>query len=112
MAKALYCTYLTGMAGQSVGLFYIGDGIVAGIDIATMQYNGAYTIADDGSLEGAIEYTIPGGTAVITGTTPLTSTKITTPLKLPAGFDDGRVVAIQTPLGPVNARFEKVRDLP
>ena len=39
--KALYVAYFTGVAGQSIGLFYIGGGILAGVDVATMQYDGA-----------------------------------------------------------------------
>ena len=113
MRAALYAAYLTGTAGQSIGLFYIGDGILAGIDVGTMKYDGAYTTNPDGSLEGAIEYIIPAGGPLITGGTPSVSTaRITVPLKLPVGFDDGRVITINTPLGPVNARFEKVKDLP
>lgn len=37
---------------------------------------------------------------------------MTLKLVLPAGFDDGRVVTIETPAGPINARFEKVKELP
>jgi hypothetical protein len=113
MAKALYVAYLTGVAGQSIGLFYIGDGIIAGVDAGTMQYNGAYVANKDGSMEGAVEYVIPGGTPLITGApASLTPTRVTVKLALPKGFDDGRVVAIETPLGPVNAKFEKLRDIP
>ena len=38
MAKALYVAYFTGVAGQSLALFYIGDGVLAGVDVATMKY--------------------------------------------------------------------------
>jgi hypothetical protein len=33
-------------------------------------------------------------------------------LNLPPNFADGRVITIDTPLGPVNAKFEKVKDIP
>jgi hypothetical protein len=42
-SKALYVAYLTGVGGQAVGLFYIGDGLVVGVDGGTMQYDGSYT---------------------------------------------------------------------
>ena len=113
MSRALYAAYLTGTAGQTIALLYIGDGILAGVDVGTMKYEGAYTKNLDGSLDGAIEYTVPAGSPLITGGTPATSpTRISLPIKLPAGFDDGRVITINTPLGPVNARFEKVKDIP
>jgi hypothetical protein len=113
MAKALYVAYLTGVAGQSLGLFYIGDGVLAGIDVGTMQYDGAYTTKPDGSLEGAVEYVLPAGVSMITGApAAVAPTRVSTKLTLPAGFDDGRVITIETPLGPVNAKFEKLKDIP
>ncbi len=113
MSKALYVAYLTGVAGQSIGLFYIGEGILSGIDIGTMRYDGAYVVAEDGSLEGALDYVIPAGVSLITGAPPgVAPTKITLKLKLPANFADGQVVTVETPLGPVNAKFEKIKDIP
>jgi hypothetical protein len=112
-SKALYNAYLTGVAGQSIGLFYIGDGLLIGIDVGTMQYEGSYTTLEDGSMQGTVEYVLPAGVPLITGAPAGTApTRITVSLNLPANFDDGRVVTIETPLGPVNAKFEKVKDIP
>jgi len=113
MPKALYAAYFTGLAGQSMGLFYIGDGVIAGIDVATMQYDGIYSTALDGSLDGTVNYILPAGVPLITGMPAgNVATPIAVKLSLPAHFDDGRVVTIETPTGPVNARFEKVKELP
>lgn len=113
MGKALYAAYFTGFVGQSVGLFYIGDGVLSGIDVGAMQYDGKYNVTPDGSLEGVVEYVIPAGTTLITGAPPgATATRIALKLTLPLGFDDGRVVTIDTPAGPINARFEKIKELP
>jgi hypothetical protein len=113
MPRALYAAYFTGLAGQSMGLFYIGDGVIVGIDVSTMQYDGTYLTTPNGSLEGTVSYVLPAGVPLITGAAPgAMATPITVELKLPANFDDGRVVSIDTPTGPVNARFEKVKELP
>jgi hypothetical protein len=113
MAKALYVAYFTGVAGQSIGLFYIGDGALVGVDVGTMQYDGSYQTTPDGSLEGIVEYILPAGVSLITGAPAGTApTKVAVKLMLPANFADGRVIMIETPLGPVNAKFEKVKDLP
>ena len=110
--KGLYFAYLTGVAGQSLGLFYIGDGTITGIDVGTMRYDGTYTTLDDGSLQGTLEYSVPAGVSLITGAPVGTApARIAARLHLPADFDDGRVVAIETPLGPVNAKFEKAKDI-
>lgn len=113
MSRAIYAAYFTSFAGQSLGLFYIGDGLLVGVDVGTMQYDGNYKIMPDGSLEGMVEYVVPPGVSLITGAPPsATPTRLQLKLTLPAGFDDGRVVTIQTPAGPVNAKFEKIRELP
>ena len=113
MARAIYAAYFTSFAGQSIGLFYIGDGVLAGIDVGTMKYDGTYKVLADGSMEGVVEYEVPAGVSLITGAPPSASaTKFDLKLVLPAGFDDGRTITIQTPAGPVNARFEKVKELP
>jgi hypothetical protein len=113
MARALYVAYFTGIAGQSIGLFYIGDGMLVGIDVATMQYNGSYMTKPDGSLEGVVEYVLPAGASLITGAPAgVAPTTVSVKLTLPADFAGGRVIKIDTPLGPVNARFEKVKDIP
>ncbi|TYO65763.1 hypothetical protein FXV83_15215 [Bradyrhizobium hipponense] len=113
MAKALYVAYFTGVAGQSIGLFYIGDGMLVGVDVATMQYDGSYQANRDGSLEGVVEYVLPAGAPLITGAPAgVAPTRVSVELKLPADFADGRVITIETPLGPVNAKFEKVKDIP
>ena len=113
MAKALYVAYFTGVAGQSIGLFYIGDGMLVGVDVATMHYDGSYQTNPDGSLEGVVEYVLPAGASLITGApTGAAPTRASVKLTLPADFADGRVITIETPLGPVNAKFEKVKDVP
>ena len=112
MDKALYVAYLTGAASQTMALVYIGGGIIAGVDIGTMRYDGSYAVNPDGSLEGTLEYVIAAGTTLITGASPSTPTKVPMRLHLPANFADGRVITFETPFGKVNARFEKLKDLP
>jgi hypothetical protein len=112
MAKALYVAYLTGTAGQSIGLFYIGDGLIAGVDAGGMLYDGTYLTAADGSLDGAVNYVLPAGLASITGAPAgATPIPVSVRLNLPPDFHSGRTIAIETPTGPVNARFEKMKEL-
>jgi hypothetical protein len=112
-ARALYAAYLSGAAGKSLALFYIGDGVIAGVDVGGVVYDGHATYETDGSLQGAVSFTAPAGTPLITGISgPTSPTVVSIPLSLPEGFADGRVTRIETPMGPLNARFEKIRDLP
>jgi hypothetical protein len=41
-SKALYIAYITGVAGQR--------GLIAGVDVGTMQYDGSYNTMEDGSI--------------------------------------------------------------
>lgn len=112
-ARALYAAYLSGASGNSLALFYIGDGVIAGVDVGGITYDGHVTYEADGALQGSVSFTAPAGTPLITGISgPTIPASVSIPISLPAGFADGRITRIETPLGPLNARFEKIRDLP
>lgn len=97
MNKALYIVYFSGTAGQGIGLFYIGAGLIAGIDTGAMRYEGSFSVNADGSLEGTVEFE---------------PQRASVKIYLPANFADGRIIEIETPLGKVNARFEKLKEIP
>jgi hypothetical protein len=113
VARSLYTAYFTGIAGNAIGVFYIGEGIIAGADAGGLKYDGSVKQLADGSLEGVVQFDVPPGVSLVTGLTATTSQRITAPVRLPRGFDDGATVTqINTPAGPVNARFEHLRELP
>ncbi len=114
MQRALYMAYVTGVAGSSVLVFYIGDGVIVGVDFGTGKYDGTFTEANDGGIKGLLNFTIAPGRPMITGGVAPAQAMPPIPIAFdfPKDFDKGPVVTLQTPLGPVNVRFEKVRDLP
>jgi hypothetical protein len=110
--KALYVAYLTGQAGSSLGLFYIGDGSVYGIDVGLARYEGQYTQQDHCSpLVGTVEMILTQEVQLIMGPT---NGPGRVPIRLELGHDfaNGDVIRFETPYGPINARFEKIQDLP
>jgi hypothetical protein len=112
--NGIYIGYFTGTLGNSMGVFYVGNGVIAGADIGSIRYDGTFSPTADGkTLQGKVKFTIPAGVVLISGLSgggePAT---IELPLSLPIDFASGAIARIQTPAGPVNARFEKVRDLP
>lgn len=110
---ALYLAYFTGTAGMSMALFYIGKGIIAGGDAGGMHYDGSYQTTHDGCLVGSIDFVISPGQQVITGTAAgIEAARFTTPIKLPSDFDNGQTIRLDTVVGPINARFEKLKELP
>lgn len=111
MSKALYIAYITGSAESTIGLYYIGDGNIAGIDLGGLKYDGFYRIESDGSYEGILSYIIPKSAQLITGQSTAEERRIETPIKLPPEFWNGQIVRIEMPLGVVNAKFEKLKEL-
>lgn len=107
-----YQAFLTGRAGSNVAVFVIRGGVIIGVDASGMSYDGEIqTKSDNSGFVCKVVYVIPSGVPLITGASPLPE-----PQRVPLTFDlpnnfDGQVITIVTPLGPVNVRFQKIRDL-
>jgi hypothetical protein len=113
MQRALYFAYAAGVAGFSTLFLYIGNGVIAGADSGEGRYEGTVHETPGGGLAGELLFALPAGRPMITGgVVPADAPPVRMTFDLPAGFDDGRVVPVQTPLGPLNVRFEKFRDVP
>lgn len=110
--NGFYAAYVTGRAGNSIVLFVARDGVLVGVDMGGMKYDGTLSQNADHSFRCSIVYVVPPGTALITGApAPSEAQRMPVEFQLPPEFWNGQVVTIVTPLGPVNARFEKIRDL-
>jgi hypothetical protein len=92
-------------------LFVIRGTTFTGADIGGLKYDGTIEKTSSG-IKCSIVYIIPAGASLITGTDPPSSDqRIPVEFLLPEDFWNGQTVGIATPLGPVNARFQKLRDL-
>jgi hypothetical protein len=111
--RALYIVYMTAQAGSSIGLFYIGDGIIAGVDMVGVRYDGRYVIDPESKeLRGSVDFVMPALSHLITGESAgLKPQSMTFPITLPEDFSTKDYVTIDTPSGPLNAKFEKTREL-
>ena len=111
--NAIYATYMTGRAGTTGALLVFRDGAVAGADSGQGQYDGEYWLAPDHrKIVGSIKVTLPAGVPTITGVLsaerPLS---FDVPFQLPVELDPDEIYRIETPTGPVNARFKRLRAL-
>jgi hypothetical protein len=113
MPAALYNAYVTGSAGSNIVLFYVDDEIIAGIDAGTGKYRGVVQRLPNGGLRVIFQLTVAPGQPLLTGGVAEADMKpVPIEFELPPGFDDGAMtVLIKTPIGPVNARFEKLMDI-
>lgn len=108
-----YSGYFTGLAGISFGIFVFKDGVISGIDAGEGIYDGEYEASPDGEhVTGTVSFEVPVGMQTITGAAasdePL---KLQIPFKLPLKIDPEEVHRIETPAGPINAKFKKLRDI-
>jgi hypothetical protein len=106
-----YAAFMTGRAGISVLLIVIRGNVIVGVDVGGLQYDGTIEETATG-YRCSVVYVVPPGAALITGAPPPSQpVRIPVSFELTRGFADGRIVTITTPLGPVNAKFQKLRDL-
>src|ERR1700682_1321617 len=105
-----YVAYVTGRAGNAVVLLAIRGTTLSGVDAGGLKYDGQILPVENG-FKCSFVYVVPAGSTLITGPAPVTE-EIRVPLEfiLPKDFSKGVVVPITTPFGPVNAKFEKLRD--
>lgn len=104
-----YAGYFTGFVGYSVGVFVFKEGIVVGADGGGGKYDGEYNLAEDGKhIQAKMRFTLPVGHPSITGLSAGPA-PMEVPLSLPIEINSNEVHRIQTPIGPINAKFEKIR---
>ncbi|HZV21678.1 MAG TPA: hypothetical protein VE986_09050 [Hyphomicrobiales bacterium] len=112
MAKQIYVAYFTGVAGVSVGMFLIGDGLIVGADVGGLKYDGTVEADSNGTLRGVVRFILSPGQRLITGAIAESTEDFAVNVELPPHFASGAPVQIDTPAGPINARFEFIRSIP
>jgi hypothetical protein len=107
-----FAVYVTGRSGVSLVLLASKGGRLVGADIGGLKYDGEIASKPDGTgYTCRVTFKVPQGGALIAGGGPAAAaTDITLIAELPANFSEGPIVPIQTPTGPLNARFVKLRD--
>ena len=105
--------YFTGSAGSGHAVFVMKDGIVAGADTVGGVLDGTYKSASEGYLDVTVTLTVPPGAWLVTGAVagdqPMPQE---IKARLPENLGGGNPVTVQTPTGPVNVIFKRLRDLP
>lgn len=103
----IYTAFLTGVAGQSMAMFVFKDGNIGGADMSGLVYSGEYTV-DAGKIVGTVTYVMPAQSASITGRTfENESDEIIVSIELPEDIDPEETYRLDTPIGPLNAKFIK-----
>ena len=110
--NGIFALYYTGGEGSGEALLVIKEGIVCGADVAGGLMDGTIEQKPEGHFQIDITHVVPVGAWLVTGPAaedePITQ-KISG--SLPSNFADGHTVRIETQFGPVNAVFQRIRDV-
>lgn len=114
MIEGFYSIAFTGAAGSSIGILVLTNGIVTGADAGGATYDGSYVEnAKTGSLDAEVTMNAPAGVAPVQTGIPLsTPVKIPINTAFPRDLGAEKPVRIETPIGPINIVFKKIRDFP
>jgi len=115
MIEGFYRITFTGTSGSGFGLLVFHSGVIAGADVAGAMFDGTYS---EEPTSHAIDFHVTMNAPA--GVTPVqTGVPLVAPLSLPisgsfltSDIDSDTPTLLQTPLGPVNVLFKKIRDLP
>ncbi|WP_417488996.1 hypothetical protein [Maricaulis sp.] len=109
--NAIYAAYLTGATGNSFALLVFNNGVLCGADAGNALYDGEYDVRDN-CVTGKVVINFPSQASVITGVVagpkPMS---LELPLSLQLPLEQVPFHTIESALGRINARFEKLRDI-
>ena len=109
--SGFYAAFITGVDSEGLVLFVAYDGKIVGTDPSKVLFDGTYYIDGNGNLVGQVTVSAPpNGTLVQGVSTGPSGVKYETSFVIPVDFEDRDYIRIDTPLGPVNAKFSKLRD--
>jgi hypothetical protein len=109
---AIYLITFRGQSDWGMGLLHLFRGAVVGADTGGLLYDGTCQ-EDSNELRFELEVTVPPGSTLVTGAPPQTTEyrfHLTAPIKR-AAIDSGTPQLIETPTGPINVIFRRLRDI-
>ena len=107
-----YTVYLSGKAGNGFSMFTIRHGVIVGADMLGAIYDGQLEEDGTGGYKATLAVKLPPNMSVIQGgTTGPHGDSHHMTFELPTNFLSVDFVRINGKLGPINAKFVKIRGL-
>ena len=107
----IYSIYFTGSLGSGYAIFVAKDGVVTGADAAGCMLDGTYHRSDNETINLDINLGIPPGGVLVTGfQNGKDGDTHRIRAKIPANLGANQPILINTPTGPVNTLFRRLRD--
>ena len=109
-----YAIYYTGFAGSGFGIVVIAKGTISGADASGGTFDGEYEVDNGtGELDGEVRVNVAAGMPLVTGAAPQGQPyTFAIPMKMPSYLGGGDPITVNTPTGPVNVTFKKLREIP
>lgn len=106
----IYAAYMSGSEGQGFAMFVFKDGVITGSDPMGVAFNGHYSCNESSDLDGEVSVDIPPNGTVIQGlSTGPTGFQYVVPISFAAADLEKAYVTLETPLGGINLKLEKLR---
>jgi hypothetical protein len=111
--NGFYAGFMSGSADQGLAVFVFRNGIIVGADFAGTTFDGSIREKSaDGGLTCSMRVSLPpNGTTVQGIETGPNGTSYEIEFVLPADFEQRPFFNVATPLGSVNVKLQKVREL-
>lgn len=108
-----YATYFTGAHGSGYAVLAMRSGVISGADPTGTSYDGVVEFSStDESYRGTLLLRPAAGSILVTGVEMGSQPEpVAIPLRLPVDFANGQVIRIETPTGPINVTFKKLRNI-
>lgn len=110
--EGFYAAYMTASEGQGFVMLIFANGAIVGVDLGGVLFDGSYSVGEDERLTGNVTVQVPPGLMVIQGASAGPS-GLTYTVPVAFGVDSLSLeyIRLETPLGPVNLKLQKLRGL-
>lgn len=108
-----YSFVYSGPTGVGLGIFRITDGKLVGVDLGGVRYRGTAIANPDGTIQLAIDQTVPSGVFLVQGVSAqdLPYTRSFS-VKSPPDFGDGKPFDVLLPPSNVTLMIKRIPDDP
>lgn len=108
--QGIYLAYFSAALGNSIGIFLFSDGKITGADVGGGVYDGNFEVVE-GCARGSVRFRTTSGGQSITGANSDLPVAYDTEFTFPLPLQKEPFHKLNTIAGPVNVRFEKVREI-